>query len=72
MGPKESNQTKSKLVASSGVMLFNKGMTKALIRLRGCTDWSGLLLLANPKDRLNFSSRDPNYSDRKNICSKTY
>ena len=29
---------------------FNKRITKALIRLRGCADWSAVLLFANPED----------------------
>ena len=47
------------LVASSDMLLFNKGITKALIRLRGCSGWSAPLLFVNPEDR--FSSRSPKY-----------
>ena len=35
------------------MVLFNKRITKALIRLRGCAGWSAFLLIANPKDRFS-------------------
>ena len=37
------------LVSSLDMILFNKLITKALIRLRGCAGWSAPLLLANPR-----------------------
>ena len=39
------------------MVLSNKRIIKALIRLRGCTGWSAPLLFANPEDR--FSSSRP-------------
>ena len=33
------------------MILSNKGITKALIRLRGCAGWSAPLLFANTEDR---------------------
>ena len=39
-------------------MLYNKRLTKALIRLRGCAGWSVPLLFANPR-RQGFSRRGP-------------
>ena len=41
------------------MILFNKGITKALIRLRGCAGWSAPLLFANPPRQV-FSRRGPN------------
>ena len=37
------------LLASPYMVLSNKRMTKALIRLRGCAGWSAPLLFANPR-----------------------
>ena len=42
------------LVESLEMILSNKQITKALIRLHGCAGWSAPLLFANPEDR--FSS----------------
>ena len=39
------------LITSLDMMLSNKRITKALIRLRGCAGWSELLLFASPEDR---------------------
>ena len=44
-------------VASLDMILFNKQITKVLIRLRAWAGWSTPLLFANPEDR--FSRRDP-------------
>ena len=41
------------LVASLDLIISNKRITKALIRLRGCAGWSAPLLLANPEDRFS-------------------
>ena len=41
------------------MMLSNKRITKALIRLRRCTGWSALLLFAHPQRQV-FSRRGPN------------
>ena len=38
------------LVASLGMLLSEKQITKALINPRGCAGWSVPLLFANPKD----------------------
>ena len=35
------------------MILSNKQITKALIRLRRCADWYAPVLLANPKDRFS-------------------
>ena len=37
-----------KLEASLHIILLKKGITKALISLRGCAGWCALLLFANP------------------------
>ena len=39
------------LVASLDIILSNKRITKALIRLGGCAGWSAPLLFTNPEDR---------------------
>ena len=44
------------LVACLEIILFNKRITNALIRLRGCTGWSVPLLFANLED--SFSRVD--------------
>ena len=41
------------LVASLDMLLFNKRITNALIRLHGCAGWSALLLFAIPEDRFS-------------------
>ena len=41
------------LVASLDMILYNKRITKALIRMRGCTVWSVPLLFATPEDRFS-------------------
>ena len=46
------------LVASLEIMLFNKQITKALIRLRGCPGWSAAVLFANLLKQV-FSLRGP-------------
>ena len=46
------------LVVSLNMILFNKRITKALIRLHGCTGWSTPLLFANPWRQV-FSRRGP-------------
>ena len=53
-----SKKTEISLVASLDVILFEKRITKALIRLRGCAGWSALLLFANPRRQV-FSRRGP-------------
>ena len=35
------------------MIIFDKQITKALTRLRGCTVWSAPLLFANPEDRFS-------------------
>ena len=40
-------------VASLDLILSKKGITKALIRLRGCAGLLAPLLFANPKDRFS-------------------
>ena len=47
------------LVISLDMMLFDKRITKALIRLRGCAGWSAPLLFANHQRQV-FSRRGPN------------
>ena len=41
------------LVASLDVILYNKRIRKALIRLDGCAGWSAPFLFANPEDRFS-------------------
>ena len=41
------------LLTSLDMILSNKQITKAQIRLRGCAGWSAALLFANPKDRFS-------------------
>ena len=36
------------LVASLNIILSNKWITKALIRLGGCADWSGAFVVSKP------------------------
>ena len=47
------------LEASLDMILSTKRITKALIRLRGCADWSAPVLFATPR-RPVFSRRGPN------------
>ena len=35
------------------MVLFKKGITAVLIRLRGCAGWSAPMLFATPKDRFS-------------------
>ena len=42
------------LIASFDMILSNKRITKALIRLRGSAGWSSPLLFANPEDRVSL------------------
>ena len=51
-------ENQSLLVASLGMILSNKPITKVLIRLRGCAGWSAPLLLANPRRQV-FLRQDP-------------
>ena len=44
------------LVASLDMILSNKQITKALIRLHGCAGWSAPVLFANPRRQV-FSHR---------------
>ena len=44
---------KISLVASLDMILSNKRIAKALIRLRGCAGWSAHVLFANPEDRFS-------------------
>ena len=46
--------------ARSNMILSNKRITKALIRLHGCAGWSAPLLFANIKD--GFSHVEAHYS----------
>ena len=46
------------------MILSNKGIIKALIRLRGCAGWSAPLLFANPQRQV-FSQRGPYKMDWK-------
>ena len=48
----------TELVASLDMILFNKRITKALIKLRGCAGWSAPLLFANPRRHV-FLRRGP-------------
>ena len=41
------------LMSSLDMILSNTHITKALIRLRGCTGWSAPLLFANMEDRFS-------------------
>ena len=41
------------LLASLDIILSNKQITKALIRLRRCPGWSAPFSFANPKDRFS-------------------
>ena len=50
------------LVASLGIELSKKRITKALISLRGCAGWSASLLFADPRRKV-FSRRGPYYHD---------
>ena len=50
------------LVASLNMILSNKQITKALIRLRQCAGWSAPLLFANTRRQV-FSHRGPYHSD---------
>ena len=43
------------------MVLCEKRITKALIRLRGCAGWSAPVLFANPRRQV-FSRRGPNHS----------
>ena len=52
------------LVTSVDMMLSNKRITKALIRLRGCAGWSAPLLFANLRRQV-FSRRGPIILDSK-------
>ena len=45
------------LVASLDMILYKKRITKAMISLSGCADWSVPLLLANPEDRFHMHLR---------------
>ena len=51
-------KTEISLVASLDMILFKKRKTKALIRLRGCADWSAPLLFTSPLRQV-FSRRGP-------------
>ena len=42
-----------KLVASLPMLLSKEGITKVLISLRGCANWSVPLLFAKPEDRVS-------------------
>ena len=44
------------------MILSNKGITKALIRLRRCAGWSAPVLFSNPRRRV-FSRRGPFHVD---------
>ena len=46
------------LVASLDILLSNKRITKALIRLRGCAGWSAPVLFAKPRRQV-FSRQGP-------------
>ena len=48
---KKIDKSKTSLFASQDMILFNKRITKALIRLRGCAGWSVPVLFATPEDR---------------------
>ena len=48
-----SEKIENLLVACLDMILSNKRITKALIRLRRCAGWSAPLLLANTKDRFS-------------------
>ena len=48
------------LEESLDMILFNKRITKVLIRLRGCSGWSAPVLFANPRRQV-FSRRGPYY-----------
>ena len=45
------------------MILFKKGITKALIRLRGCAGWYAPLLFANPCCILNLKVKFPIFSE---------
>ena len=53
------------------MILCNKQITKALIRLRGCIGWSTQLLFAYPQRQV-FLQRDPITSGRVEILSPGY
>ena len=53
-----SENSKFSLVARLDMILSNKLMSKALIRLGGCAGWSASLLFANP-ERQVYSRRGP-------------
>ena len=40
-------------VASTDMSFYKRRITKALIRLRGCTVWSASWLFASPEDRFS-------------------
>ena len=48
---KTSWKIKILLVASLNMILSKTRITRALIRLRGCTGWSAPVLFASPEDR---------------------
>ena len=50
------------LVESLDMILSNKRITKALIRLRRCTDWSAPLLFTNSQRQV-FSRQGPNITN---------
>ena len=47
------------------MVLSNKRITKALIRLRGCAGWSATVLFANPRRQV-FSRRGPHVTNQSN------
>ena len=59
---------KFSLGASFEMILSNKRITKALIRLRGCAGWSALLLFANPRRQV-YSHRRGYYYDINQVIS---
>ena len=50
------------LVSSLDMILSNKLLTKALIRLRGCAGWSAPLLFTNTEDRFFTHRGHDNHS----------
>ena len=43
-------------LGASFIILFNKPIAKALVRLRGCAGWSVLLMIRDPDDSISSVS----------------
>ena len=70
LATKTSKTTENELVASLAMILSDKQITKALIRLRGCAGFSAPLLFANP--RRQFSRAEAHISSDFSCISPSF